>query len=360
MSDSPRTLICGAGIVGASTAQALARRGAEVTIVDRVGVAPAASGKASGFIALDWNDTTALAGLARRSFELHHELRGALDAEYGFQRVETVMAIGSESDRLEVEPGPKNPAWLDGSVVVRGVMGTLETTAQIDPRRFTEALLADAEAHGAKLVIGCVEDVDSGGPGGATRGVVIDGELMAAGTVVVAMGPWTSRLNLRLPSVRGYKGASIILDADVPAQAVFSEFITRDGGRYSPEIYPRAGGEVYVAGAPSDDLLPESAADVTVNEDDCDLLVEIAAAHSSHLADVEVKARQACFRAVTADGLPLIGPIPDIPGAYVATGHGAWGILTAPATGEMLAEMILDGGARTVDATPYRPDRGLA
>ncbi|MDH3226668.1 MAG: FAD-binding oxidoreductase [Thermoleophilia bacterium] len=359
MPETGSVVICGAGIVGTATAQMLARRGVEVTIVDRVGVAPAASGTASGFIALDWNDTTPLGGLARRSFELHGELREILDAEYGYQAVETVMAVGSESDRLQVEPGPKNPSWLDGSVIVRGVMGTHETTAQIDPRRFTEALMADAEAHGAKLVIGCVEDLDSGGPDGATRGVVVEGELMPADTVVVAMGPWTSRLNLPLPSIQGYKGASIILAADVPAQAVFSEFISRDGGRFSPEIYPRADGEVYVCGVPSDDPLPESAAEVTVDEADCEKLVQMAAAHSSHLADVEVMARQACFRPVTSDGLPLIGPIPGIPGAYVATGHGAWGILNAPATGEMLAEMILDGEARTVDPTPYRPERGL-
>jgi glycine/D-amino acid oxidase-like deaminating enzyme len=178
--------------------------------------------------------------------------------------------------------------------------------------------------------------------------------------VIVAMGPWTGRLNLRLPSVTGYKGASVILEADVPAQAVFSEFISADGDRYSPEIYPRADSEVYVCGVPNDAALPDSADDVTAEDADCDTLLAMAAAHSSVLAGAEEKSRQACFRPVTSDGLPLIGPVPGIPGAYVATGHGAWGILTAPATGEMLAEMILDGGARTVDPTPYRPDRGLA
>jgi glycine/D-amino acid oxidase-like deaminating enzyme len=243
--------------------------------------------------------------------------------------------------------------------MVRGEMGTHETTAQIDPRRFCEALWADAEAHGAELVIGNVEGVDRDGPDGATRGVLVDGELIEADVVVVAMGPWTSRLGLPLPAVIGQKGASVILSADIPPQAVFSEFITADGARYSPEIYPRADGEVYVCGTPSNDPLPETAADVMAEDADCDLLVAMAAAHSSRLAAAEVKSRQACFRSATADGLPLIGPIASIPGAYVATGHGPWGILNAPATGEMLAEMILDGRARTVDPTPYRPDRGL-
>ena len=58
-------------------------------------------------------------------------------------------------------------------------------------------------------------------------------------------------------------------------------------------------------------------------------------------------ARQACFRPVTEDGLPLIGKVPQIEGAYVATGHSVWGILNALATGEAVAELIADGVARS-------------
>ena len=49
---------------------------------------------------------------------------------------------------------------------------------------------------------------------------------------------------------------------------------------------------------------------------------------------------------MTQDGLPLIGAIPGARGAYVATGHSVWGILNAPATGEAMAELILDGATR--------------
>ena len=56
---------------------------------------------------------------------------------------------------------------------------------------------------------------------------------------------------------------------------------------------------------------------------------------------------------MTQDGLPLIGAIPGLEGAYVATGHSVWG--TAPATGEAMAELIVDGVARTVDLAPFDP-----
>jgi glycine/D-amino acid oxidase-like deaminating enzyme len=75
------------------------------------------------------------------------------------------------------------------------------------------------------------------------------------------------------------------------------------------------------------------------------------------LAAAPIKARQACFRPVTEDGLPLIGAVPGIEGAYVATGHSVWGMLNAPATGEAMSELILDGAARRVDLAPFAPER---
>jgi len=68
-------------------------------------------------------------------------------------------------------------------------------------------------------------------------------------------------------------------------------------------------------------------------------------------------ARQACFRPFTQDYLPLIGKVPRVDGAYVATGHNVWGILNAPATGEALAELIVEGVARSTDLAPFDPAR---
>jgi glycine/D-amino acid oxidase-like deaminating enzyme len=70
-----------------------------------------------------------------------------------------------------------------------------------------------------------------------------------------------------------------------------------------------------------------------------------------------VIARQACFRPVTQDGLPLIGKVPHTAGTYVATGHNVWGILNAPATGEALAELIAEGVSSSTDLTPFDPIR---
>ena len=76
---------------------------------------------------------------------------------------------------------------------------------------------------------------------------------------------------------------------------------------------------------------------------------------SPAFASAKILARQACYRPVTCDGLPLIGRVPGVEGAYVATGHSVWGILNAPATGEAMAELIADGAARSVDLSPFDP-----
>ena len=56
-------------------------------------------------------------------------------------------------------------------------------------------------------------------------------------------------------------------------------------------------------------------------------------------------------------GLPLIGKVPGVEGAYVATAHSVWGILNAPGTGEAVAELIADGGTSSVDISAYDPKR---
>src|SRR5207237_8415793 len=75
------------------------------------------------------------------------------------------------------------------------------------------------------------------------------------------------------------------------------------------------------------------------------------------LAQARIGRRRACYRPVTDDGLPLIGRVPGVRGAYVATGHGPWGILNAPATGLALAELIADGAASLVDLRAFDPAR---
>jgi glycine/D-amino acid oxidase-like deaminating enzyme len=352
-------VVCGAGVVGASVAYFLGLRGVRVTVVERSGVACAASGKSGGFLARDWCDHSPLGPLARASFDLHARLADELETDYGYRRVDTFMLAARERGRVGGDHRvPSPPAWLDGAGVVAGVLGSTDTTAQVEPARFTTALLDAAKARGATLRLGVVEELVW--RDGAARGVTVDASTLEADAVVLALGPWTSRVahGLALPRVYGLKGYSVTLAArDVPAHALFVDYRTHDGRALEPEIMPRPDGEVYVCGMADPQALPESAEGVVVDHDACDVLARAAGRVSSILAAARVTRRQACYRPVTEDGLPLIGRVPGVAGAYVATGHGPWGMLTAPATGEALAELITEGASTLVDLRPFDPAR---
>src|SRR4051794_18605766 len=84
-----RVIICGGGVIGASIAYFLGCRGVQSIVIERTGVACAASGKSGGFLALDWCDGTPLAPLARRSFALHARLAAEIGEDYGYRRLST-------------------------------------------------------------------------------------------------------------------------------------------------------------------------------------------------------------------------------------------------------------------------------
>jgi glycine/D-amino acid oxidase-like deaminating enzyme len=148
---------------------------------------------------------------------------------------------------------------------------------------------------------------------------------------------------------------SLVYDTgtDVPADALFLERHDERVGVVSVEVFPRADGSTLITAFSDQAPLPLDPAAVAPVPSEIDRLQAIAERLSPAFRPERIIARQACFRPVTQDGLPLIGKIPQSEGVYVATGHSVWGILNAPATGEALAELIADGVSRSTDPTPF-------
>ena len=359
-------IVCGGGVIGAATAYFLTELGVEVTLVERCALAAAASGKAGGFLARDWCDGNPMGPLARASFDLHAELAERLGADYGYRRVDTLMVAGAEEGSVAAYARHPSSAWLDGNCAVNGKIGTPETTAQVEPGAFTRALVdAACRSSRARVRIGTVEGLLAArGPRGAVSGVQVDGEAIAADAVVLAMGPWTAlaREWVPLPPIGGLKGFSITLrpDFEVPAEMLFCEYRTARGETLSPELYPRPDGEVWVCGMSDDQPVPVDPRDIRVDDARCDELRRIAGTLATGLAGAEITRRQACYRPICADAMPLLGPAPGgRPGVFVATGHNCWGILNAPASGRAMAELVAHGEARFIDLTPFDPARLL-
>jgi glycine/D-amino acid oxidase-like deaminating enzyme len=351
-------LICGGGVIGASIAYFLSRRGVEATVIERTGLACAASGKSGGFLALDWCDGTPLEPLARRSFALHAKLAQEIGGDWGYRRLTTYGG----SMGLRRRGSPHGIDWLSAGVAVDQRLGSTETTAQVHPGRFAAAMMRAAQAHGAELRLGQVTGVVRRGPG--VVGVEVDGETIEGDAVVIAMGPWSilAAAWLPLPAVFGLKGHSLVFKtgSEVSAEALFLEYREATGAVQSPELFPRPDGTTYVCAISSESPLPVDPAEVSPDPGAIERLQRMCSELSPALASAGILARQACYRPVTRDGLPLIGRVPGIEGAYVATGHSVWGILNAPATGEAMAELIIDGAAHTVDLRRFDPGRSPA
>jgi glycine/D-amino acid oxidase-like deaminating enzyme len=355
-----RVVICGGGVIGACTAYFLRRHGAEVIVVERAEVAAAASGKAGGFLALDWCAGTPLDALARRSFGLHAALAKELAGDWGHRPMDAYS--GFVAPRRDARGhAPSALGWLADGITIAGRVGTPDTTAIVHPGKFTEAIMSAAREHGAEVRRGRITGILRHTHGMAARGVEIDGGVIETDAVVIAMGPWSLLAAewMSLPAVFGTRSPSIVYDTgnDVPAHALFLEYQDERRGGVTVEVFPRADGSTHVTAFSDQVPLPLDPASVMPDPDAIARLQRLCERLSPAFRAERIIARQACFRPVTEDGLPLIGRVPGSEGLYVATGHNVWGILNAPATGEAMAELITDGVARSTDLEPFDPIR---
>ena len=358
MSVGKRIVICGGGAIGAAIAWFAACRGARPIVIERHEVANAASGKSGGFLALDWCRGTALDRLARRSFQLHAELAMELGNPWGYRRLDTWGGYARETGAAR--GGAQRP-WLSGKVTLASQLGSQKTTAAVEPRAFTTGLIDAARRHGAEQRHGTVASLVRTAAGAAAGVVLEDGETVAGDAVVIAMGPWSILATrwLPLPAIYGFKGHSLIFrtgDA-IGAEALFLEYEEAGGEVLTPELFPRPDGTTWVCAVSGTGPLPVDPAQVTPDDGAHQRLEALCRTISPVLAEAPIVARQTCFRPVAEDGLPLIGAVPGVPGAYVATGHSVWGMLNAPATGEAMAALILDGASPHVNLAPFAPGR---
>jgi glycine/D-amino acid oxidase-like deaminating enzyme len=355
-----RVVICGAGVIGACTAYFLSRRGIDVIVVERAEVAAAASGKAGGFLALDWCNGTWLDALARRSFALHAALPGEIAGDWGYRRM-TAYSGSVVPERHARRHEPSDLDWLSDGILIGARLGTTETTAIVHPRLFTTAMMSAAQGNGAELHHGRITRIVQRAGGSTVRGVEVDESIIEADAVVVAMGPWSLIASgwLALPAVFGQRSPSLVYNTgnEVPPHALFLDYQEDSGAAVSVEVFPRANGNTLITAFTDQRPLPIDPAAVASEPDEIDRLQAISGRLSPMFRADRIIARQACFRPLTQDGLPLIGKVPSVEGVYVATGHNVWGILNAPATGEALTELIVDGVARSADLTPFDPVR---
>jgi glycine/D-amino acid oxidase-like deaminating enzyme len=351
--------IAGGGVIGAATAYFLALRGVRSTIVERRSVAAGASGTAAGLLSppAPADLLEPWGAMGADSLALHFEVARALDgpSRYGFESLDTALVARNQAEHAAIAGTYGSGAWLEapalrahsrwfGDGIVGGVVR--RGGAQLFPDQFTRTLI---EAAQADVRAGAVDGVARDGH--AAIGLLVEGVRLQADAVVLAMGPWTADASAWLDHpipVMPLKGQILRLRIAGAPPAGFADL----DGQY---LVRKPNGIVY-AGTTEED----AGFDETPTPDAESAILAWASANSPIVANAEVLERTACLRPLSADNVPIIGAVPGLAGAYLATGHGRKGILLSLATGKALAELIVDGAATSIDLAPFSPTRFVA
>jgi len=223
--------------------------------------------------------------------------------------------------------------------------------ATLDPARFLTGLAQAAVARGLELRTGS-EVTALSIEGGRLRGVRLkDGETIRSSVVVLATGAYS--LDLAQPG-----GLAMPIQ---PAKGYHRDLPAGGDGVRQLELTMMLG-ERYVFCTPMGEFLrlagtlELSGLNHQVVQPRLENLTESANRYLTGLADGHSTDDWVGLRPVTPDGMPMLGPSPNLPGLFVGNGHAMLGLTLGPPTGKLLSEWIVNGAPST-DVAALRPDR---
>jgi glycine/D-amino acid oxidase-like deaminating enzyme len=226
----------------------------------------------------------------------------------------------------------------------------LRTGYPIPPQAATHAFARLARERGARIVEGVAARpwVDRS----RVRGVIgADGRRFSAPAVLVAAGPWSAPLvdptGQWRPLAPTY-GVTVQLAVRNGARHVLEEGLVHTVNR---RLEAEAADAPVNPGSVSSLFSMVSVGEVTTigstflshavdPGEVAPVLVERGSVIVPGLAAAPVLAARICARPQSVDGLPFIGPVDAVPGLYVCTGHGPWGISTGPGSARLASEAI--------------------
>lgn len=269
---------------------------------------------------------------------------------------------------------PPDLNWINSSIIDScSSLGGTDTTAQVHPYKFTTFMLKKAvelSKGSLELILGKVSKINYSMDTGAATGVTFEPTSVkqtekktveiSGDQIILAVGPWTSKILPDCP-ISGLRAHSITIapfrDQSVSPYAIFTEFKTGPGKYISPEIYARKD-EVYVCGEGDSAVdVPETTDDVEVVNSKCNELFNEVSKISPNLRKGTILKKQACYLPVLdvpSSSGPLIGET-NVENLFICSGHSCWGINNAPATGQIMSELLLDGKVQLADISALDP-----
>ena len=349
-------IVIGGGIIGLSLAIELRKSGASVLVVERGQPGREASYAAGGMLVECSVETPgALQPLATASARMYPEFVHELQVESGlsidlrdqgtivFPPAEHVhvRAGSTAADLAKKLPAP--PAELEPALAGIDRPAFFLKERSVDPRGLVAAALAAAKHLGVDVSSG--EEVSALNlSDGHVCGVVTRKTSYLAAKVVNCAGAWSGQIApLGFPT-RPVKGQMLCLLS--PSRGLLKHVLR------SPEVYviPRSDGRILV-GATVEEAGFDKRTDVATIQS----LRRAAIALVPGLGNAKILEDWAGLRPGTPDALPILGAT-STPGYYVATGHFRDGILLAPITSHVMAQVIIGDECRQ-DLSPFSPAR---
>ena len=344
-------IVIGGGIIGLSLSIELRRRGASVLVVERGEPGREASHAAGGMLVdCPLETSAALQPLATASARLYPEFAAEMEVESGkkvdLREQGTILFPSAEhlsSSCLEQMTLPAPLSELEPALAALNQPAFYLHERSVDPRALTVAVLQSAKRRAVDISSG--EEVTAINlSDGRVAGVITTKTSFHASKVVNCAGAWSGEIAPYAFPTRPVKGQMLCLLS--PSHNLLKHVIR------APEVYliPRSDGRILVGAT-----VEEAGFDKRTDVGTIQRLYHGAIAIVPELRNAKILEDWAGLRPGTPDALPILG-LTATPGYYVATGHFRDGILLAPITAQVMADVIT-GANCSYDLKPFSAAR---
>jgi glycine/D-amino acid oxidase-like deaminating enzyme len=360
MSTNSDIIVIGGGINGVSIAYHLAKHNLSVTLLEKNFIAGGPTGLSSAVIRQHYSNPVTIR-MAYQSLQVWQNFAEIVGGEPEFTQVGFMVGVvpadleglkanielqktaGVNTRFISIDEISKIEPYVDTSGL--GGAAYEPDSGYCDPTAAANAFAKAAQQLGASIRIGATV-TGFRTEGGKVIGVESDQEFIPAGAVIIACGPWTTRLlqtlGIDLPIITArIKTVLFRRPKDLGQHYIWADFANQV--YFRPET-----GNLMLVGS----ISPEEAEDQVSDPDNFNETVELDIAAEfaeqvakrfptmtrSHLAN-----SYASLYDITPDWHPVMDAVPGIDGLFVCAGSSGHGFKLAPAVGKMMTRLVLHG-----------------